>query len=443
MEIPRPKSGKGRPPLIFFETGDGRSASAFLEHGFLEQCRARGAEVHVLSPGACYEPFVDRYSMPGVRFTYLPVEDAITVRHKALIRLEARIGWQLAKRGFLRTRHALWKRFGERLTAADGKMWRDLLTREKPDCIFSAHLNQGFGRSLLALGGQLGIPTFGNVFSWDHPFYNQQGRPDVMTCWSTVLRDWLINLRGFDPERIHALGAPVFDSYCDPANAWTRAQLCDALGLDPLRPIIVFATLGQVQMFWDETGTFEAFLKAFDAAGLKGPPQLVLRLHPISVDHYFDRFMHRKDIVVSRYSRYCPFMRWWPSREEMILAGNLMRHADVCISPGSTMTIEAAIFDTPTVVPTFNPIIPDHYANTFERNWLKKHFSFLLEADAVAVARTPQEAIAAVSRALSDPTWMQAGRRRVRDELIGPLDGKATERMAELAVQTARRVKKS
>jgi len=64
-------------------------------------------------------------------------------------------------------------------------------------------------------------------------------------------------------------------------------------------------------------------------------------------------------------------MRWWPSREEMFLAGNLLRHADVCISPGSTMTIEAAIFDTPTIVPTFNPLISEEYDQFFKKNWLK------------------------------------------------------------------------
>jgi hypothetical protein len=121
----------------------------------------------------------------------------------------------------------------------------------------------------------------------------------------------------------------------------------------------------------------------------------------------------------------------------MFLAGNLLRHADVCISPGSTMSIETAIFDTPTIVPTFNPLVPEEYDRFFQQNWLNKHFRFLVEETTVALASSPDELIAAVRRALADRTWLAEGRRKIRDHLLGPLDGRATERLARTAVQCA------
>ncbi len=252
------------------------------------------------------------------------------------------------------------------------------------------------------------------------------------------MKENLIKIGGFLPEQIDVIGAPVFDPYLDPAGAWPRRELCDRIGLDPERPILLFATLGQMRMFWDETGTFRAFLDALDQAALPGPPQIVLRLHPISVDHYFEEFRTREDVVFSRYSRYCPNMRWWPSRDEMFLAGNLLRHADACISPGSTMTIESAIFDTPTIVPTFNPLVPQEYDRFFRENWLNRHFRFLVEENTVALAGSPDELIGAVRRALADRSWLSEGRRKIRDWLLGPLDGRATERLAGLAVECAK-----
>lgn len=431
-----PESRRAR---LMVEVGDGRTASAILENGFLGHCRALGADVHVLSPGAAFGPFVERYRLPGTRFTYISVDSLNRGRRMRLRAWEARLGRWLCSHGLMGARRAVWRGIGEPLAAADAKHLETLVEEERPDCVASTNLNLGFGRGLVAMCRRKGIPTVGNVFSWDHPFYEQQSRPDRLTCWSPVVRDGLVTLCGFSPAQVEVIGAPVFDPYFDPTGVWTREELCERLCLDPSRPILLYATLGQMRTFWDETGTFRAFLDALSGSDLPGPPQVILRLHPLSVDHYFDEFRSRRDVVFSRYVGYCPGIRWWPSRDEVMLAGNLLRHADVCVSPGSTMTVEASIFDTPTVVPVFNPAIPEEYSRFFRENWLNKHLGFLMQADRVCLAESPAEVVAGVRRALSDRSWLAAGRRDVRERLLGPLDGKATERLAASVVRSARR----
>lgn len=427
-----------KPLRLLVETGEGRSASALLENNFLGHCLELGAEVHVLSPGACYEPFVERYQLPGTSFHYLSMQKAKKVRNKGWQKIERRLENWFSRSGMTRHRRWLWKIYGARAKAADAAFLNDIFNTIQPDCFVTAHLNQGFSRGLLAKCYCLAIPTLGNVFSWDHPYYLQPARPDYLTCWSENMRNNLVDIGGFTPEQIKIIGAPAFDPYFGPAGIWTRREFCHHMGLDPARPILLFATLGQLEGFFDETGTFKAFMKAFDRADLPGPPQIVLRLHPISVDHYFDEFRARKDIVFSRYSRYCPGIRWWPSREEVVFAGNLMRHADVCISPGSTMTVEAAIFDTPTIVPAFNPYLSEDYDRFFQQHWLKKHFRYLVEEETIGLAYSPEELIAGIRRALVDRTWLAEGRRKIRKHLLGPLDGRATERLARIAVACAR-----
>ena len=103
------------------------------------------------------------------------------------------------------------------------------------------------------------------------------------------------------------------------------------------------------------------------------------------------------------------------------------------------MTIEAAIFDTPAIVPVFNPSIPDEYEEFFQRNWLNKHFSFLVQKDTVGLARTPEELMAQIKHALDDPSWLRGGRKKICENLLGPLDGNATERLADYVVNTARK----
>src|SRR5690606_29255115 len=146
------------------------------------------------------------------------------------------------------------------------------------------------------------------------------------------------------------------------------------LGLDLERPVLLFATLGQFNQQIDETNPLERLLEAIDTGQIPGRPQVVLRLHPWSRAAYFARFASRPDVRLSRYENYVPGLGWTPTREETILAGNLLRHADVLLSPGSTMCIEAAIFDTPTVVPVFNDYMPEQFAAYFESTWLQQHF---------------------------------------------------------------------
>ena len=428
-----------RPVRILFETGAGRSASALLENNFLQHCLDMGAEVHVLSPGACFEPFVARYRLPGTDFRYLSIDMTRRRRYKRWTLREASWGARLSKRGWGWARRAMWQILGERLNAIDGEFLSDLVDEVQPDCFFTANLNLGFSRGLVSMCRRKGIPTIGNIFSWDHPYYDQLSRPDHLTCWSDVVRDGLVKMRGFLPEQIEVIGAPVFDAYFDPDGIWSREEFCDRLGLDARRPILLFATLGQMQTFRDETGTFRAFLDAVEQAGIPGPPQIVLRLHPRSIDHYYHEFRSRSDIVFSRYLEYCPGMRWLPSRDEVILAGNLLRHADVCVSPGSTMLIEAAIFDTPTIVPTFNPLMKEDYDRFFRRDWLNKHIGFLVEENAVGVARSTDELITSIKRGLNEPAWLADGREKIRKQLLGPLDGRATERLARIVVETGRR----
>jgi len=434
----QPETNTKKPLRVLVEAGDGRTNSAIFENGFLNHCLSLGAEVHVLSPGVCFEPFVERYRLPGTRFYYLSSQLAHKKKYRYLIRMEEYIRNVLVRRGFGRAHHWLWKIFGAWANAADAAALNDLLNEIQPDCLISADINLDTSRGLIALCQLKGIPTIGNVFSWDHPFRPHKSRPDRLTCWSEFMRDQLVKIGGFLPEQVEIIGAPAFDPYGDPSNIRTREDFCETIGLDPARPILLFATMGQMGPYWDETGTFRAFLEAMDHAALPGPPQVVLRLHPVSVDHYFDEFRDRKDLVFSRYSRYCPGMRWWPSRDEIVLAGNLLRHADVCISPGSTMTIEAAIFDTPTIVPTFNPIMSEEYDHHFKQICLSKHFRFLIEENTVCMTDTPEELIQAVRQALSDPGWFAEGRQRIRDYVTGPLDGRATERLAAAAVECAK-----
>lgn len=432
----RPSVTESRARLLV-EVYEGRVAAAILSNGFLEYCTVNGAQVTVLTPGAVFPPFVARYARPGVVFEHIAVDTPVS-GSGWLVRWEKRLGNQLARRGWRKARRRLWELLGARLASAAAGDLAAVLEAVQPHVFVTTDVNMGLARGLVGLCRRRRIPTLGNVFSWDHPFYEQPSRPDRLTCWSPMVKMELVRRGGFEDDRVEIIGAPAFDAYLQSANVWSRAQLCHRLGFEPGRPLLLYATLGQHKKYLDETGSFRALMEEIDAGRIPGRPQVVLRLHPVSNDHYFSEYRSRPDVVFSRYEGYSPGMRWWPSQEEVILAGNLMRHADVCVSPGSTMAVEPAIFDTPIVVPVFNQFQPEAYGRFFGRHWLRKHFQLLIERQLLPFAFSAAQMRDAVCRALADRAWMREGRRVIREEVLGPLDGRATERLGRAVMRLSR-----
>ena len=419
---------------ILIEIHEGQVVRNLLENDLLRLLTDAGHQVYLLTPGARYPAFVERYTQPGVEFGDLNL--IFRARLSRFENYEAALGKWLNRRSYHRARRWLWQTVGELLARQGSTAEAELVAMWKPDVIVSTHLSQIYGRRLVAVGRQRGIPTVGNLNSWDNAWKGLRIFPDVVTCWSDNNKNELIRLNGLQPDQVKVIGAPAFDAYLAADAQWSRADLCERMGLDADRPILLFATLGQFSQQIDETNPLEVLLRAVDSGAIPGRPQLVLRMHPWSRDSYFLPYMRRADVTVSRYENYVPGLGWSPTRDEAILAGNLLKHADVVISPGSTMSIEPALFDTPTVVPVFNDYMPEVFADYFEQTWIKQHFSRLYQNDWVPIVRSGEAMVEAVNRALTDETWYAEGRRAIRETFLGPLDGQATQRFAELITTT-------
>lgn len=417
---------------VLLEIHEGRVAGALLENGLLGHLVEGGAEVLLVTPAAQVPAFVERHARPGVELTSLPLAAGLSPFEGLHRRLDRR----LAAGGLGRCRRVLWGG-AERLALRRSARELELVRSWRPDVVVTAHVTQPYGRGFVAAAHREGIPTVGNLFSWDNVYRGLDSRPRHLTCWSEQNRRELQQQAALPEERVQAIGAPAFDAYLAADGAWDRERLCRELGLEPDRPIVLFATLGQFHKTIDETNPFEALLRGIDAGEIPGRPQVVLRLHPASLGHYFSAWSDRPDVLVSRYTGYVPGLAWYPERQEMILAGNLYRHADVCISPGSTVTLEAAIFDTPTVVPIFNEYMPDEFARYFGTLWMERHFRPLIEDDLLILSRSAPEMLAHVRRALAEPGWYRDERARIRRRYLEPLDGRATERFAGEILEAA------
>ena len=79
----------------------------------------------------------------------------------------------------------------------------------------------------------------------------------------------------------------------------------------------------------------------------------------------------------------------------------LLRHADLMVNFATTVTLECAIVDTPTLLVAFSPIDPDEMQRYVVGLHFRMHYQALVERDLVPVAWDR----AATGRAGSTATW--------------------------------------
>ena len=128
-----------------------------------------------------------------------------------------------------------------------------------------------------------------------------------------------------------------------------------------------------------------------------------------------------------------PVLGWTMKKEEVAFVGNLLRYSNVVISPGSTITIETAIFDTPTLFPTYHTYQPEFGKECYDIV-LAKHHKRLRENKLANFIEKPEDLLPAILHSLDDKTWFEEERRKLFNDYIVFRDGKSTERLVNFLI---------
>lgn len=416
------------PDHLLISIAEGHVVRNLLENCLLERLLERSFEVTLLTPAHSVPAFRERWERPGVRLApLLPFESSRRQKQLAQVR---RI---LAKRGRYRLAQRLMAAERRRVANTNSPKAYQAVLDERPwALVLASHIHLPFETPLVNAAHVRGIPTVGVVNSWDNVYKGINAHPDHALVWSEVNKREMIEFEGYPAARVTAIGAPAFDPYFRSENHWTREVLCRHFDLDPARPIILYATIGQYVKFFEETYLLEALLRGIRENRFAQRPQIICRLHPWSKQELFEPYRDHPDVRFSQYENYIPTLNWCPTREETVLAGNMLNHSDVCMTPGSTMALEAAIFDTPTLVPVFNDYQPEVWRDYYARYCLAWHFGRLVREEMVPVARSYEEMIDWINRYLADPVLYRQARKRIVEEYVQFTDGRAIDRLVDL-----------
>jgi hypothetical protein len=413
-------------PKIAISVTEGRVIRDLFENGFLDKLRVCHIDVICFTPGARVPSFVEQWLRPGITFhTLRPYELETSVSRSLKVR-------QIIVK-YKSSLLPLWNKLDQKFSRPDVELMNQL-DNVRLAIITHPMFHTEFPLCRAAL--EMKIPTVGVLRSWDNLYKGLRIITDTLVVWNDVNREEAVSLMGYKLEQVKVIGGAQFDPYFATDASWTRAKFADYFHLDASRPVIVLATLGAFLHLYDETYLVDWLLSEIENDNIPGKPQVVIRLHPASKLEAFQKYLSHPDVRISSIQGYIPSLGWTMSRADVIAVANLLRHASVVISPGSTITIEAAIFDTPTIVPLFHTYQPELAKKQYDFH-LHNHFKRLRELDLVPFANTPDELLYTVNRALLDKPWYRNQRSQLVTDYIHFTDGRSTERLVELITHMA------
>jgi hypothetical protein len=295
------------------------------------------------------------------------------------------------------------------------------LFKEKPGetLMLCTHIHLPHERPLANLANSLSIPVIGIVNSWDNVYKGIMTHVDDVLVWNEVNRREMITMEAYPEDKVKIMGVHAFEPYFKKENLISREEFASQIGLDSNRPILVYASIGQFVPFFEETFILEKMVEYAMKFELSQRPQIICRLHPWSKKALFDRFQEIPGLVFSEFKTYIPTVNWAPTYEEVVFSMNMLSHAEICISPGSTMILESAFLDTPFVVPVYNEYQPYIWKDYYSRFCLAWHFGRLVKNGWVKLALNNKEFFEQLDENLNDRGKYARERGLISSEYIG------------------------
>lgn len=307
--------------------------------------------------------------------------------------------------------------------------------------------NEGFfAREAQALG----IPVIAAVTNYDN-VVNMGFRgflPERVAAWSRQMADEIIRLQGVPASRVAITGPIQYDRFCVPPGTG-RDEFLRSRGLDPALKTVFYAGGVSVSKYF---GLCRSIIDGFGWASparcnvvfrpwphpkvLSAPhwPYLAEQLARSPGVHVSNPLAFGSDGLASASGRLD-----LESDADWDELHGLLKYADVLVSHFSTMGLEAALCDLPTVYIGYDDYTyTEKYAATSAFQQRQTHNRRVLRLEAARVASSDRELSRAIEAYLSDRSMEAGARRAYAQAECGAVDGRAGERLAGVIAETSR-----
>lgn len=309
-----------------------------------------------------------------------------------------------------------------------------------PSLVFSTDIQNENDVRLIHEARRRGVAAIGAVRSWDNLTTKGMMRvvPDKLIVPNLIVRQEAMMI-DYVPERsIVPVGIPHYDRYVkskipNSQLLLTREEFFQRMNLDPQKRTVLFAPIGNRyiknnlldRLVLETLGSFDI--------------NIIVRVPPsdyVSFDQGAAKKANMEFDIVGRGS---PRGEQDRKRNEMGKEDddsliNELFHCDAVVTGHSTITIDAAVFDKPVVLIAFDEVLRP-FDDSVRRYYQCDYYRPITESGGVRFARTADELRLLVSQYLANPRFDEEGRKRIAREQAYQLDGRATERLAEVLLE--------
>ena len=310
-----------------------------------------------------------------------------------------------------------------------------LFERYKPSLALAANLTSSEDARFLKAAKRFKVPTVGLPKGWDNltlktflPVF-----PDLLLLQTPLIQQDALAL-DYPAAKIRVVGFPKFDVYADHTNLLSREMFMQRLGLDPSKKLILYAGAGDQLAPHDEE-ILASFLSAVEDGSIIGSPQVLVRPHP--------KYRYRSDILPPRDfwkldvpgKQLADSAGFYFDSEDVKHLMNSLYHCDLLVHTVSTLGIEAAVFDKPSVSIAYDAesVLPQ--ALSTARYYRYVHLRRVFATGGAKVAHSFEELVRYTNDYLAHPEHDKLERARIATDNAGVIDGRAGERAAEAILE--------
>jgi hypothetical protein len=308
-----------------------------------------------------------------------------------------------------------------------------LFEEYKPSLVVSGDPLRPGDANLIAAARRYEVPSLGSVRSWDNIQKHLRTRADALTVWHALNADEALGIDRYRPAQVTQVGAPQLDVYF---RRSTLEVSKGDLGLDPRKKTLLLAT-SSFTYDSDQTYLVDLLIEAIRNREIRQPLQIVLRLHPDDRVGRYLKYRHAPEVVLDIPERYLATLGWTMTCDDLERMAALLRCADVMVNFATTVTLEAAIVDTPTLLVAFSPIDPAEMRRYVVGLHFKMHYKGLVDRGLVPIAWDREQLVDLINRSLEDPGQYRPQRASIVRDWIQFTDGHSARRLGDAILRQA------
>ncbi len=448
---------------IFISVYDGDTEKNVLRSGTFERLKQSGHRIVLLVRGKDFVSYYkEQFGGPNVivdllppgltwaeRLWYfigwnsLPTHAASLRRHMYRTKgSPAYLGWIGSVLGFL-GRFRVWRELLRYVYWITPDTYaNELFETYKPDLVFSPGMFSPEDTRLLKAAKKRGVTTIATAKSWDVLTTKAFTRvkADRLLVFNEINQNEAIQIGDYPSGAIVVTGFPQFDAYARSDLKMDRTAFMEAHRLDPAKEFVFFSVPGDWKTAYTKD-ILEDVSRRIEAGSFAKPLQVLAQIHPkypsscegLAIPHIiirragtFNSSASEKSIDVGVSAA----LAFSFTNKDIQQLYNAMYHSVVTVNVESTLTLDAAALDRPSILINYDGDHPQPYWRSIERLYEREHYQHVLSTGGAPLVKSHDELFQEIDALLKNPAHRKENLRVLQEKMLYRRDGKAAERVA-------------